>query len=78
MLAMSLTESRVADLHGFESTIVKVYPLLLVVAESLRVEVTVKTFEEPWVSEVSVEETVTVRPEIVSQATEGETVRFSV
>ena len=75
---MSLTESRVADLHGFESTMVKVYPLLLVGAESLRVEVTVKTLEEPWVSPVSTEETVTVRPEIVSQATDGETASVSV
>ena len=56
--------------------IVKVYPLLLVLAVSSRVEVTVKVVEVPW-SEMSVELTVTVRPEIEIQLAVGVIVRVS-
>ena len=50
--------------------------MLLVLAVSSRVDVTVKVVEVPW-SEMSVELTVTVRPEIEIQLAVGVIVRVS-
>lgn len=70
-------DTSVADRQGLSSTIVKVYPVLVVGTASLRVDVTVKRVDVAW-SEVSNVANFIVRPEIVSQETEGETVSVSV
>ena len=71
-------DSKVADLQGLSSVIVKLYPLLFVLAESFSVVVTVNVVEVPW-SEVSVVTTLTVRLElsIEIQPAEGDMVRVS-
>lgn len=70
-------DTSVADRQGLSSTIVKVYPVLVVGTASLRVDVTVKRVDVAW-SEVSNVDTFIVRPETEIQETEGEIVSVSV
>ena len=77
LMLESVGDSKVADLQGLSSVIVKVYPLLFVPAVSSNVVVTVKVVDVPC-SEVSVVTTLTVRPVIEIQLAEGDIVRVSV